>query len=61
MPLEKVNLDEKLQQFSEHWNPKIVGELNGQHVKLAKLHSLTLLLLKHHANFDEDVIAGHCS
>jgi mannose-6-phosphate isomerase-like protein (cupin superfamily) len=22
--------------FSDHWNPRIVGELNGQHVKLAK-------------------------
>ena len=33
----KVNLDEKLRQFSERWSPRIVGELNGQHVKLAKL------------------------
>ena len=33
----KVNLSEKLQQFTEHWSPRIVGELNGQHVKLAKL------------------------
>ena len=35
--MEKVNLEEKLSLFSEHWSPKIVGELNGQHVKLAKL------------------------
>jgi mannose-6-phosphate isomerase-like protein (cupin superfamily) len=28
---------EKLAQFSEQWKPKIVGELNGQHVKLAKI------------------------
>lgn len=33
----KVNLEQKLSLFSDHWNPKIVGELNGQHVKLAKL------------------------
>ena len=33
----KVRLAEKLGQFSEHWSPRIVGELNGQHVKLAKL------------------------
>jgi mannose-6-phosphate isomerase-like protein (cupin superfamily) len=32
----KVNLAEKLELFGEHWNPKIVGELNGQHVKLVK-------------------------
>jgi len=35
--MDKVNITEKLNLFSEHWNPKIVGELNGQHVKLAKL------------------------
>lgn len=33
----KVNILEKLSLFSEHWQPKIVGELNGQQVKLAKL------------------------
>ena len=35
--MEKVNINQKLSLFSEHWNPKIVGELNGQHVKLVKL------------------------
>ncbi|MBC9812126.1 cupin domain-containing protein [Crocinitomicaceae bacterium CZZ-1] len=35
--MEKVNIAEKLSLFSEHWSPKIVGELNGQQVKLAKL------------------------
>ena len=34
--MNKVNIDEKLSLFSEHWNPKIVGELNGQYVKLVK-------------------------
>lgn len=34
--MDKVNLREKLGLFSDHWNPRIVGELNGQHVKLAK-------------------------
>ena len=33
---EKVNLKEKLSLFSTHWDPKIVAELNGQHVKLVK-------------------------
>ena len=32
----KVNLAEKLGAFHTHWDPKIVGELNGQQVKLAK-------------------------
>ncbi len=35
--MNKVNLSEKFSLFSEHWSPKIVGELNGQQVKLAKL------------------------
>jgi mannose-6-phosphate isomerase-like protein (cupin superfamily) len=34
---DKVNLAEKLGQFAERWSPRIVGELNGQHVKLVKL------------------------
>ena len=35
--VEKVNLAEKLSLFGDHWSPKIVGELNGQRVKLVKL------------------------
>ncbi|MBK9284146.1 MAG: cupin domain-containing protein [Sphingobacteriaceae bacterium] len=35
--MEKVNIGEKLNLFHEHWSPHIVGELNGQHIKLAKL------------------------
>lgn len=34
--MDKVNLAEKFAAFSEYWTPKIVGELNGQYVKLAK-------------------------
>ncbi len=34
--MEKVNLEQKFKLFSDHWSPKIVGELNGQQVKLAK-------------------------
>ena len=32
-----VNLAEKFTLFDERWSPKIVGDLNGQHVKLAKI------------------------
>lgn len=35
--MQKGNLKQKLELFSDHWNPRIIGELNGQHVKLAKL------------------------
>jgi mannose-6-phosphate isomerase-like protein (cupin superfamily) len=34
--LDKVNLRDKLDSFEETWVPKIVGELNGQYVKLVK-------------------------
>jgi mannose-6-phosphate isomerase-like protein (cupin superfamily) len=33
----KINLPEKLSQFQDLWSPRIVGELNGQYVKLAKI------------------------
>ena len=36
MASNKINIKEKLSLFSDHWNPRIVGELNGQHVKLVK-------------------------
>lgn len=35
--MRKVNILEKLSQFSDYWHPRLVGELNGQHVKLAKV------------------------
>ena len=35
--MQKVIIEDKFNLFSEYWSPKIVGELNGQHIKLAKL------------------------
>ncbi len=35
--MEKVNLQQKLSSFHDHWSPKIIGALIGQHVKLPKL------------------------
>jgi mannose-6-phosphate isomerase-like protein (cupin superfamily) len=49
--MDVVNLAEKLAVFSEHWSPKIVGELNGQHVKLAKLSGE--FVWHHHEHEDE--------
>lgn len=34
--MNKINIPEKLSLFTDHWNPRIIGELNGQHVKLGK-------------------------
>ena len=36
MKVEKVNIANKLSLFNDHWNPRIVGEMNGQLVKLVK-------------------------
>ena len=49
--MDKINLLEKFNMFSEHWNPKIVGELNGQQVKLAKLKGE--FIFHQHENEDE--------
>jgi mannose-6-phosphate isomerase-like protein (cupin superfamily) len=35
--IEPVDIEEKFRRFQEYWHPKIVGELNESHVKLAKL------------------------
>jgi mannose-6-phosphate isomerase-like protein (cupin superfamily) len=35
--MEKIDLAEKLSLFDDYWHPRIVAELNGQQVKLAKL------------------------
>ena len=34
--MDKISLSEKFTRFDEHWSPKLIGELNGQYVKLAK-------------------------
>lgn len=56
--MEKVNIAEKLALFNDQWNPRIVGELNGQHVKLVKFQGQFVW----HKHDDEDemfyVISG---
>ena len=49
--MQKVNLTEALASFAEHWQPRIVGELNGQHVKVVKLQGE--FVWHHHAHEDE--------
>ena len=49
--MDKVNIREKLALFNEHWRPKIVGELNGQEVKLVKFQGS--FVWHHHAEADE--------
>ncbi len=49
--MEKVNLAQKLGLFTDYWSPKVVGELNGQQVKLVKLKGE--FVWHHHAEEDE--------
>jgi mannose-6-phosphate isomerase-like protein (cupin superfamily) len=49
--MEKVNLAAKLATFSDPWHPRIVGELNGQMVKVVKLQGE--FDWHHHENEDE--------
>lgn len=49
--IEKVNLAQKFTSFSEQWVPKIAGEINGCHVRLAKLQGE--FVWHHHENEDE--------
>jgi mannose-6-phosphate isomerase-like protein (cupin superfamily) len=49
--MDKVNLQEKLASFSDHWSPRIAAELNGQHVKLVKFQGP--FVWHHHETEDE--------
>lgn len=49
--VEKVNLAEKLALFEEQWSPRIVGELNGQQVKVVKVQGE--FVWHHHDHEDE--------
>lgn len=51
MRVEKVVIAEKLSRFTDHWNPRIIGELNGQHVKAVKLKGE--FVWHHHDHEDE--------
>ena len=51
MEIKTVNLKEKFDSFTDYWNPKIVGELNGQLVKVAKFKDE--FIMHQHENEDE--------
>ena len=50
--MDKVNLAEKLARVSDYWSPKIVGELNGQQVKLVKFKGP---FLWHHHDVEDEL------
>ncbi len=49
--MNKINLADKLTQFTDYWGPRIVSELNGQYVKLVKFKGP--FTWHHHDNEDE--------
>ena len=46
----RISLAEKLSRFDDHWNPRIIADLNDSHVKLAKVQGEFVW----HAHADED-------
>lgn len=48
--MKTITLQEKYNQFQEHWTPKIIAELNDQYVKLAKVQGEMIW----HSHEDED-------
>ena len=54
--IEKVNLEEKLKLFADHWSPKIVGDLNESLVKLVKLKGE---FVWHHHEAEDELFLVH--
>jgi mannose-6-phosphate isomerase-like protein (cupin superfamily) len=50
-PIVKLSLAEKFAAIHDQWNPRVVGELNGQQVKLVKLRGA--FVWHHHEKEDE--------
>src|SRR6185312_6325219 len=50
-PIVKLSLAEKFAAIHDQWNPRVVGELNGQQVKLVKLRGA--FVWHHHEHEDE--------
>lgn len=49
--MDVINLTDKLSKFSDQWSPRIIAELNGQQVKLAKIEGE--FVFHHHEHEDE--------
>jgi mannose-6-phosphate isomerase-like protein (cupin superfamily) len=49
--MDVINIAERLASFDERWQPRIIAELNGQHVKVVKLEGS--FVWHHHEDEDE--------
>lgn len=54
--LQKVTLVEKFAAIHDHWNPRVVGELNGQQVKLVKIRGA---FDWHHHDHEDELFFVH--
>ena len=50
--MQTINIKEKYARFTDHWNPRIIGQANGQDIKLAKVKGEFVW----HAHADEDEV-----
>lgn len=50
--MEKVNIGEKFRLFEDLWSPKIIGELNGQYVKVVKVKGE---FVWHHHDYEDEL------
>ena len=51
-----IDLREKVAAIDEHWSPRIVAELNGQHVKLVKFRGE---FVWHHHDHEDELFLVH--
>ena len=54
--MQAIALREKFAAFAEHWSPRIIAELNGQQVKLVKLHGE---FVWHHHDSEDELFLVH--
>ena len=52
--MKKINLSEKLSEFTDHWSPKIIAEMNNYQFKLVKIEGD--FIWHNHADTDETFI-----
>ena len=52
--MKKINFSEKLSEFTEHWSPKVIAEMNNYQFKLVKIEGD--FIWHNHADTDETFI-----
>jgi mannose-6-phosphate isomerase-like protein (cupin superfamily) len=55
-PVAKISLKEKFAAIEDQWNPRVIGELNGQHVKIVKLSGP---FVWHHHDEEDELFLVH--